>query len=179
MIIMLGTPGAGKTTQTKMLAEYLNCPWFSMGELIRQYSSGQDRKDMLSGKIISDESTLKIVDKALADINTASEECIFEGNPRSITQAKWWIEQQKTGRFKIKGIIHLVIEPSIAEERLQKRGRLDDYDSGVIEKRFAEYQRSIDPTLTYLEDHGMKVFEIQAAGTIEEVAKRIHAALEV
>jgi adenylate kinase len=179
MIIMLGTPGAGKTTQTKMLAEHLNCPWFSMGELIRQYSSGQDRKDMLSGKIISDESTLKIVDKALADINTASEECIFEGNPRSITQAKWWIEQQKTGRFKIKGIIHLVIEPSIAEERLQKRGRLDDYDSGVIEKRFAEYQRSIDPTLTYLEDHGMKVFEIQAAGTIEEVAKRIHAALEV
>jgi adenylate kinase family enzyme len=24
MILMLGTPGAGKTTQTKLLAEYLN-----------------------------------------------------------------------------------------------------------------------------------------------------------
>jgi adenylate kinase family enzyme len=63
---------------------------------------------------------------------------------------------------------------------LQKRGRLDDYDSGVIEKRFAEYQRSIDPTLTYLEDQGVKVFEIQAAGTMEEVAKtNTFGALEV
>jgi adenylate kinase len=179
MILLLGTPGAGKTTQTKMLAEYLNCPWFSMGELIRQNVTGQDRKDMLSGKIISDEATLGIVDKALLTVGETIQECIFEGNPRSIEQARWWIDQQKAGRFKVKGIIHLVIDPKIAEDRLQKRGRLDDYDSGVIEKRFAEYKRSIEPTLTYLEDHGMKVLEIQAAGTIEDVAKRIHAALEI
>jgi len=178
MILMLGTPGAGKTTQTKMLAEYLQCPWFSMGELIRERATGEARKDMLAGKIISDEVTLGIVDKALEPLGD-DDECVFEGNPRSIPQAKWWIEQEKTGRFKIRGVIHLVIDPKIAEERLQKRGRLDDYDINVIEKRFAEYQKSIDPTLTYLEDHGVKVFEIQAAGTIKEVAKRIHTALEV
>jgi len=175
---MLGTPGAGKTTQTKRLAEYLQCPWFSMGELIRQKATGEARKDMLAGKIISDEVTLGIVDKALEPL-APNDECVFEGNPRSIPQAKWWIEQQKNDRFKIKGTIHLVIDPKIAEERLEKRGRMDDYDINVIEKRFAEYQKSIDPTLTYLEDHGVKVFEIQAAGTIEEVAKRIHTALEV
>jgi adenylate kinase len=179
MILLLGTPGAGKTTQTKLLADYLNCPWFSMGELIRTNAAGQDRKDMLAGKIISDEVTLNIVDKTLPGMESIDKECVFEGNPRSITQAKWWLEQQRNGRFKIKGVIHLVINPKIAQERLQKRGRLDDYDSGVIEKRFAEYKRSIDPTLTYLEDHGIKVFEIQAAGTMEEVAKRIHGALEV
>jgi adenylate kinase len=179
MILLLGTPGAGKTTQTKLLAEYLNCPWFSMGELIRQNVTGQDRKDMLSGKIISDEATLRIVDNALSSVDTTNRECVFEGNPRSTSQAKWWIDQQKAGRFRVKGIIHLVINPKIAEQRLQKRGRLDDYDSGVIGKRFAEYKRSIDPTLTYLEDHGMKVFEIQASGTIEEVSKRIHSTLEI
>jgi adenylate kinase len=179
MILMLGTPGAGKTTQTKMLSEYVGCPWFSMGELIRQKAAGQDRKDMLAGKIISDEATLRIVDETLTETDIKNGECIFEGNPRSITQARWWIEQQKKGRFKVKGVIHLVIDPAIAEERLQKRGRLDDYDSGVIEKRFAEYQRSINPTLAYLEDHGIKVFEIQAVGTVEEVSKRIHSALGV
>jgi adenylate kinase len=179
MIIMLGTPGAGKTTQTKLLAEYLHCPWFSMGELIRQSATGQHKRDMLAGKIISDEVTLGIVDKALSGIDPANNECVFEGNPRSINQAQWWIDQQSKGRFKIKGVIHLVIDPLVAEERLQKRGRLDDYDSNVIEKRFAEYKRSIDPTLTYLEDHAVKVNEIQAAGTIEEVAKRIHGALGV
>jgi adenylate kinase len=178
MILMLGTPGAGKTTQTKMLSEYLQCSWFSMGELIRQKATGQARKDMQAGKIIGDDVTLEIVDKALDSV-APNEECVFEGNPRSIKQAQWWLEQQNIGRFKIKGVIHLIIEPQIAEERLQKRGRLDDYDSNVIQKRFAEYQRSINPTLTYLEDHGVKVFEIQAAGTIDEVAKRIRAALEV
>jgi adenylate kinase family enzyme len=150
-----------------------------MGELIRQNATGEAKRDMLAGKIISDEVTLAIVDKALSGIDATNGECVFEGNPRSITQAMWWIEQQNKGRFQIKGIIHLVIDPLIAEERLQKRGRLDDYDSNVIEKRFAEYLRSIDPTLTYLEDHGVRVNEIQAAGTIEEVAKRIHGALGV
>jgi adenylate kinase len=179
MIILLGTPGAGKTTQTKLLAEYLKCPWFSMGELIRQNATGQDKKDMLAGKIISDEATLGIVGATLAKIDLKNNECVFEGNPRSVAQAQWWINQQKKGLFNIKGIIHLVIDPTVAEDRLQKRGRLDDYDSGVIEKRFAEYQRSIDPTLTFLEDQGVKVFEIQAAGTIEEVSKRIHTALDI
>jgi adenylate kinase len=177
MIIILGTPGAGKTTQTKMLAEYLGCPWFSMGELIRENVKGQDRRDMLAGKIISDNVTLDIVDKALSSLDPTNQECVFEGNPRSIFQAKWWMDQQKLGRFKIKGIIHLVVDPRIAEGRLQKRGRLDDYDSDVIEKRFAEYQKSITPTLTYLEDHGLRVSEVEAAGSIEEVAKRIHMAL--
>jgi adenylate kinase len=179
MIIVLGTPGAGKTTQTKLLAEYLSCPWFSMGELIRQKAAGEARRDMLAGKIVSDEVTLGIIDDTLSGIDTKAGECIFEGNPRSIEQAKWWLKQQENGRFKIKGVIHLVIDPAVAEDRLQKRGRLDDYDSNVIEKRFAEYQKSINPTLTYLEDHGLRVNEVQAAGTIEEVAKRIHAALEV
>jgi adenylate kinase len=179
MIILLGTPGAGKTTQTKLLAEYLNCPWFSMGELIRQHATGEAKRDMLAGKIISDEVTLDIVDKALSGVDAASSECVFEGNPRSINQAQWWINQQTKGRFKIKGVIHLVIDSSIAEERLQKRGRLDDYDSNVIERRFAEYKKSIDPTLTYLEDNAIRVNEIQAAGTIEEVAKRIHGALGI
>jgi adenylate kinase len=178
MILMLGTPGAGKTTQTKMLAEYLQCPWLSMGDLIREKAKGQVRKDMLAGKIISDKVTLDIVDKTLMSIST-KEECVFEGNPRSIKQAQWWITNQSLGRFEIKGVIHLVIDPKIAEERLEKRGRLDDYDNNVIEKRFAEYKKSIDPTLTYLEDHGVKVYEIQAAGTIEEVANRIHGALGV
>jgi adenylate kinase family enzyme len=53
VILILGTPGAGKTTQARLLSEYLGCKWFSMGELIRAKVTGQDRKDMLAGKIIN------------------------------------------------------------------------------------------------------------------------------
>src|SRR5436190_9883681 len=110
MILMLGTPGAGKTTQSHLLAIYLGCKWFSMGELMRNKSKGRARKDMLDGKIISDKVTLDLVDKALSDIDTANKECIFEGNPRSIPQAEWWLEQEAKGRFKVTAVLHLVAD---------------------------------------------------------------------
>lgn len=179
MIIILGTPGAGKTTQTQMLADYLGCQWFSMGQLIREQTTGQDRKDMLAGKIISDDTTLSIIDKTLDDIDTESNEIVFEGNPRSIPQAKWWLAQVEKGRFKIRGIIHLVADPKVAEERMLKRGRLDDHDDNVIERRFEEYQRSIAPTLDYLRQHGLNVHEVDANGSIDAIAAKIHAALGI
>jgi adenylate kinase len=179
VIIILGTPGAGKTTQTRMLAEHLNCPWFSMGELIRGNVTGETRKQMLAGKIISDKVTLDLLDKTLAPIDTANKECVFEGNPRSIPQADWWLKQSGTGRFKITGVIHLVADPAVAEARMVKRGRLDDHDDNVIEKRFEEYQRSIAPTLNYLKKHNVPVHEVNANGTIKEVAGRINKSLGV
>jgi|SRR5579862_362079 len=178
MILILGNPGAGKTTQTQLLAERLGCPWFSMGELIRNGVSGKDRREMLAGKIIGDEVTIGIVDKALSGSDTAKE-CVFEGNPRSIPQARWWLDQAAAGRFKITGVIHMTADPAVAEHRMIKRGRLDDHDDDVIEKRYAEYRRSIKPTLNYLKSHGVPVHEINADGGIEEIAKDIRRALGV
>lgn len=176
---MLGTPGAGKTTQTHLLARRLNCKWFSMGELIRTSVTGQERRDMLAGKIISDEITLKIVDETLKTFDPATEECVFEGNPRSVVQAKWWIEQSNSARFEIRGLIHLVADPAIAESRMAKRGRLDDHNDNVIEKRFEEYHASITPTLEYLTSHGVKVHRVDANPSIEEVRAAIDKALEI
>jgi adenylate kinase len=178
MILILGNPGAGKTTESRLLAEYLGCPCFSMGELIRQNVTGKHRQDMLAGKIISDEVTLGIVDKTLSSIDT-KKECVFEGNPRSVPQAKWWLAQQAAGRFKITGLIHMTADPKVAEARMAKRGRLDDHNEGVIEKRYAEYRRSITPTLTYLMEHGVPVHEINADGSIEAVAEEVRLALGI
>ena len=178
MILILGNPGAGKTTESRLLAEHLGCPCFSMGELIRQNVTGKHRQEMLAGKIISDQVTLDIVDKTLKTINT-KQECVFEGNPRSVPQAQWWLAQQAAGRFKITGLIHMTADPKIAEIRMAKRGRLDDHNEDVIEKRYAEYRRSITPTLTYLVEHGVAVHEINANGSIEEVAKEVRLALNV
>lgn len=179
MILILGTPGAGKTTQARLLSEYLGCKWFSMGELIRSKVTGQVRKDMLAGKIISDEVTLDIIDKTLAEIDTKTKEVIFEGNPRSIPQAKWWIKQEQAGRYKITAVVHLVASPQVAAKRLVERGRLDDHDENVVETRFAEYQKSITPTLDFLKQKGVPVHEVDADGTIEEEEKLVHQALGI
>jgi adenylate kinase len=179
MIIILGTPGAGKTTQARLLAKHLGCKCFSMGELIRSQVTGQDRKDMLAGKIIDDKVTLGIIDKSLESMDLNNEECIFEGNPRSVPQAQWWLEQVDKGRFKIKAVVHLTADPEIAENRLDKRGRLDDHDDNVVDTRFAEYHKSIAPTLNYLKEHGVSVHEVDANGTIEEEFQLILKTLDI
>ncbi len=177
MIIILGTPGAGKTTQARLLAEKLGCRWFSMGQLIRDEVKGQDRKDMLAGKIINDEITLGIIDKILKSIDTNKQEVVFEGNPRSIPQAKWWLKQITNGRFSVKAVIHLVAEPVVAAKRLVNRGRLDDHDENVVDTRFDEYYKSITPTLEFLKTHGVKVYDVDANGTIEQEAELINKRL--
>jgi len=179
VIVILGTPGAGKTTQAQLLARDLNCPWFSMGQLIRDKASGQTRRHMLAGKIIDDQTTINLLDTTLQPIDTANQEVVVEGNPRSVVQAQWWLEQIKSGRFKWTGLVHLTANPAIAEERMLRRGRLDDHDEGVISKRFEEYQRSIKPTLDYLKSQGITVHHIDADSSAETVAQKIHQALGV
>jgi adenylate kinase len=176
MIIILGTPGAGKTTQARLLSERLNCPWFSTGQLIRDNVSGRDRQDMLAGKIIDDKVTLRIIDKVLKE-QAPDGKCIFEGSPRTTDQAKWWLEQTKKGRFGVEAVIHLVADPAIAAKRLVNRGRLDDHNDNVVATRFAEYHRSITPTLDYLKSHGISVHNVDANGTIDEEAELIQEAL--
>lgn len=178
MIIILGMPGAGKTTQTKLLAEKLGCPWLSMGELIRQQATGQARAQMLKGKIIDDEITLDILYKALKPLGVGKKQCVLEGNPRSIPQAQWWMKKIDEGEIKLDGLIHLVIDGAETKRRLSKRGRMDD-TAAVMEKRIAEYNRTVVPTLEYLESQGFEIHRVKAEGTIEEVASRIQKALKL
>src|SRR5437868_8580306 len=174
MILILGTPGAGKTTQTRLLAEHLGWKWFSMGDLIRKEVKGEDRREMLAGKIIDDRVTIDIVDKTLAKIDFDREDCVFEGNPRSVPQAKWWMDQMNSGRFKVQGIIHLVASLPVAEQRINQRGRLDDHNDNVVETRMQQYQQSIKPTIDFLRQNNLPVHEIDADGTIEQVADAIN-----
>ena len=177
MILLLGTPGAGKTTQTELLAKYLKCPWFSMGDIIRAHTTGKDRAEMQQGKIIDDKVTIDLLWGALEPLDLVNKECIVEGNPRSIPQADWWLGKINGGQIKITGIIYLVSDIEKVKQRLIKRGRFDDQDSTVLDKRFAEYERSVVPTLKYLKEKGQPVHDVDAMGTIEEVTDRIHKAL--
>ena len=179
MIILLGMPGSGKTTQTEALGEFLNCPWFSMGEIIRQKATGQDREQMLAGKIIADEPTLKLLWDELKPLDLVNKECVVEGNPRSIPQAEWWLDKIKKKQVNFTGLVHLVMDVEDAENRLAQRRRVDDEDIRVLKQRFAEYHRTITPTLEFLKKHGIKARKVDAAQDIEKVEADIKKVLGI
>ena len=167
MILLMGIAGSGKGTQGKMLADTRGFHLVSMGEVLRMYVTGKQREKMLAGGLLDDQEIIKIVDGVLSSLDD-DEEVLMDGFPRTVAQADWLIGQVKAGRFDLKAAFHLVASREAVKQRLVKRARIDDVEA-AIEERFNEYERSTAPVLDWLSKHGVKVVDINAERTPEEV----------
>ena len=171
MILLMGIAGSGKGTQGKMLADDRGYHLISMGEVLRMYVTGEQRKKMLAGGLLDDKEIIEIVDKVLKTIPD-NEEVLMDGFPRTIPQAEWLLEQVNSGRFILKGGVHLVASEEAVKARLMNRGRIDDTEEAISE-RFQEYQRSTQPLITWLRDHKIDVIDIDAERSPETVNEEI------
>ncbi len=175
MIIFMGVAGAGKSAQGRMLADELGLPWLSTGEFLRMLLSGQDRKDMVSGKLLSDQQTIALVHKIFSVIDI-KEEFILDGFPRTIAQADWLVSQAKAGLLDVTGIFHITADKKVVQERLLKRGRPDDNED-AIEERFTEYETTIVPIVKRFAEAGVPVYEIDGSQPVNAVHSDILKAL--
>ena len=92
-IIMLGAPGAGKGTQSQMIADQYKIPHISTGDIFREnVKNGTElgmeaKKYMDKGELVPDELTVRI----LLD-RVAKDDCrngyVLDGFPRTIPQAE-------------------------------------------------------------------------------------------
>lgn len=171
MILLMGIAGSGKGTQGKMLADDRGFHLISMGEVLRMYVTGEQRKKMLSGGLLDDKEIITIVDKVLATIPD-HEEVLMDGFPRTIPQAEWLLEQIKQGRFELKQGFHLVASEEAVKARLMNRGRIDDTEEAIA-ARFQEYQRQTHPLITWLRDHDINIIDIDAERSAETVNEEI------
>jgi adenylate kinase len=171
----MGPAGAGKSLQGHALADEYGYAYLSTGELFRVLITGRRRSEMLEGKLLSDDEVIKVVDQALAIIDT-SQEFILDGFPRTRMQVDWMLEQCKAGRFSRPIVINLEIGEEVIRERLQKRARPDDTDEAIA-RRFAEYQSITRPILKHYENKDITVFDINAAQSAENVHADILNAL--
>src|SRR6478609_8503860 len=103
----MGVAGGGKSAQGRLLADELGLPWLSTGEFLRMLLSGQERKDMVSGKLLNDQQTIALVE--------------------------WLLSQEKAGLLDITAIFHITADQKIVQERLLKRGRQDDTQEAINE----------------------------------------------
>ena len=176
MIIFMGVAGSGKSVQGKLLADEMALPWLSTGEFLRMLVSGQRRKDMLAGRLLSDREIIKLVQKMFAMIDV-HEEFIFDGFPRTISQADWLLNQHKHGQLDVNVVIHLVVDEDTVLGRLLERGRQDDHKDAILE-RFREYNEVTTQILEHFEKAEVPVFDIQADQSIDAVHKQVVQAIK-
>jgi len=170
-IIMIGGPGSGKSTYSKIITEKLKIPHIYTGDMMRDLAKqdtpeGKKVKDLMSqGKF----APLEVVVKAVKDRVSkpdAQNGYVFDGFPRNVEQA----ERMKQEKIDYDYVINLEVSEEEIIKRLTARGREDDKPE-IIKKRLDVYQKETEPLLNYYKDN---IINIKAEGdTPENIAKNI------
>ena len=185
-IILFGPPGAGKGTQSKYLVNKLNAFQISTGDLLREeIKKNSDigkaiTNDMKNGKFISDDIVNKLIENLISDPQKKNK-LIFDGYPRSLSQAKNLEVLLKNSNQSIDLILFLNVDKETILKRLEKRkiieNRSDD-DTHTIVARYEKYMETTQPVLNfYSENPNFK--EIDGSLEIEEITRKIDAFINV
>jgi adenylate kinase len=180
-LILFGKPGSGKGTQAEFLKKNYNLVHISTGDLFRNNIKNKTQFGLLAksyidkGGLVPDQVTIEMLINQV-NINHDVNGFIFDGFPRTISQAEALDSFMKSINMKITATISLEAEDSILEERLIKRGQLsgrtDDQDIDKIRNRFNEYNTKTSPLKKYYNSMN-KLFNINGIGTIDEIKNRL------
>ena len=185
-IILFGPPGAGKGTQAKHLVKKINGYQVSTGEMLRDEIEKNSEigkmiiHDMNDGKFVSDEIVNRLIKNFLFDIKKKNK-LIFDGYPRSISQAKNLDLLLKESNQKIDCIFFLNVNKDTIIERIKKRkteeNRSDD-ELETILKRYDKYMETTKPVLNFYSKNS-NFHEIDGTHEINEITAKIDTFMNV
>ena len=185
-IILFGPPGAGKGTQSKYLVNKLNGFQISTGDILRgEMQKNSDigkaiTNDMNDGKFVSDQIVNKLIKNLIFDFDKKNK-LIFDGYPRTLSQAKNLDLLLEASNQKIDLILFLNANKDTIIKRLEKRKTLEnrsDDDSVIILKRYDTYMKTTQPVLDfYSKNPNFK--EIDGSLEINEITRKIDTFINV
>lgn len=177
-IILFGAPGAGKGTQAEKLIEHFRLPHLSTGTIFRENIRNKTplgvkvKSIMDQGKLVQDETVVELVTDELSH-SKYDKGVIFDGFPRTVSQAKSLDEYLKGKGKKVDAFITLSVPEGELVKRILSRGqgRSDDTPEG-IKIRLDVYHEETAPVLNHYNSKGI-VKVIDGTGTIDEIFSRI------
>ena len=185
-IILFGPPGAGKGTQAKYLVKKLNGYQISTGDILRDEIKKDTNigkkiiNNMNEGKFVSDDIVNSLLKIYIFDPNK-KQKLIFDGYPRSLSQAKNLDLLLKDSNQKIDHIFFLNVNKETIVERIKKRKVLEkrtDDELVTILKRYDTYIETTRPVLDYYSKNS-NFHEIDGTLEINKITNKIEAFLNV
>jgi adenylate kinase len=183
-IVLLGPPGAGKGTQAQIIANELNVPAISTGDIFRANVSGQTelgrqaKAYMDAGDLVPDEITVAMVKDRLAEPD-AKAGFLLDGFPRTIAQAEQLRESLAEMGQGLDAVLELGVDEDELVRRLSGRRMLvdgqwvqrDDDKPETVRHRLGVYREQTAPLSGFYEREGL-LRRIDAMGPIETVTER-------
>ena len=183
-LLLLGPPGAGKGTQAQLLVERLGVPQISTGDMLRaavaaKSEIGQRAKAFMdAGELVPDEVVIGVAEQRLGQPD-AKKGFILDGFPRTAAQADALDRLLPRLGVSLERCVSLQVDENQLVGRLLKRaeieGRPDDNEQ-TIRTRMQVYKDSTAPLIAYYSARGV-LKEVNGAGSVGEVSKRIEQAL--
>lgn len=177
-VAISGPPGAGKGTQSKLLIEEFEFEYISTGEALRREMresteiGNQITEIMNKGHLVSDDIVTEIVRRVVKeskDINAKG--ILFDGYPRTVTQAHMFEDILKKYNVDFIGMICLEVEDATLIQRILTRGKTsgrNDDNEESIKHRLDEYYKKTQPVVDYYKK-GKKHFAINGEGEVEKI----------
>ena len=183
-IVLLGPPGCGKGTQSKLLVEKDNFVQLSTGDLLRSETSNSDsdlgkkvKYLMESGELVPDEIVIDIIINKVEEHKSKS--IVFDGFPRNLKQAEVLDSSLENVSVKLDHAILFQIDFKILEERINNRisetkgseQRKDDNTETLL-NRIEVFKSSTLPIVKYYEEKGI-ISKIDGMQKVNEVYAEI------
>ena len=209
-VIIFGPPGAGKGTQSNNIIKDLDLKQVSTGDLLRNEIKNQTKLEntidslIKNGELVPDEIINMLIEKIISDPQNFNR-LIFDGYPRTLSQAKILDKLLKKFKQKISIAVSLKVDKHIVLKRINGRitcskcfmifneyfdppnsknhhcekkylKRRTDDNSKTFLNRFDTYIVKTRPVLNYYKKKGT-LFEIDGNDKIVEIYNKIKGIL--
>ena len=185
-IVLFGKPGAGKGTQAEFLKKKYNLIHLSTGDIFRYNIKGDTELGKLAktymdkGELVPDAVTIKMLESE-CNKNPNSSGFLFDGFPRTISQAEALDAFLASKNDKITATVALEADDEILVKRLLERGktsgRPDDQDEEKIRNRYQEYNEKTAPLMDYYKGQN-KFHSVNGIGSINEITERLSLVID-
>ncbi len=190
-IILIGPPGAGKGTQSKILETKYGLKQLSTGDMLRaevsaQTELGQKAKAIMdSGQLISDDIIINMIAQRITQPDCA-QGVIFDGFPRTVEQARALDRMLAEKNKPLTAVIHFQVNEEELVGRLNSRirqaqesgqaVRADDNEA-TLRQRLSVYRDQTAPIIPYYETTGL-MKKVDGMAPIEDVTEQIEGFLK-